>query len=831
MPHRPACRWSAACFSMRLPPAYFFLEGHCLPVEVEPQQQRLAPVPAEGHRRHLVGLDVLADVALEQVVRHHGLASAVLHGLVQIIAVVAVEVAGRACRLDHCREGHGTRLLLGIAEGEDFLLLHSFRGVFPPRPFRRGGWTNIRKNHYLRANRPAVEPPRPAAARAACRAARSAPCPHPARRRAPVFRSRSNRALVVVEDGKTGDPLIGATVRIASRGDTLQGTTAKRDYYREVVAAYACDRIFRDSVDLEVTYVGYRNFHKRYAPDEFRYTVPVRMEVDPQAIAQVVVVGKRVAMVFRGDTTVYDAGAFKTLADDRFGELVRQLPGVEIRNEKIYANGKEVKRVLIDGRDLFGEATQHVLTDLEASDVKHVRIYEETSPEARRTNDIAAEKEKVMNIETKSKRAVLRGGSLEATLGASLEEELLRAARDPPHRVGLPLPQQRTGQPASRPAQLEGRRAEGECGIHAAGHPAAAHPRLPGAYAPPRRLDLGDERRRLHPRAEQLARQFAERLLSHRRVHAPQRREPQHVAFRVARGGHPQHDRHPPQAELLLRQRQRPLQRLRLPQREPDPAPHRRGADPDRHAHGQRPPQHRRRTQCRIRFPPLAPLVDESLGRCELLFGRQRRPADRHAGLDPRAAPSAAQRRRGDPLQHQRLGSLPLPAGRTRADPPLLPLRPRAQPLAAARLRLPERPAGGRRYGEQLRLHDRHPPPHGTLGRRLLRRPLPPVRIGRVLGQRDRAQRALSRATPLPAALPAVQPDARPLGRFAAAQLLAPHRLLLADHPRRGAAPDARRHQPPSRCARATTACGSRTTCRDRPPCRSTTPRRPSTAR
>lgn len=272
---------------------------------------------------------------------------------------------------------------------------------------------------------------------------------------------------------------------------------------------------------------------------------------------------------------------------------------------------------------------------------------------------------------------------------------LLRAARDPPHRVGLPLPQQRAGQPASRPAQLEGRRAEGECGIHAAGHPAAAHPRLPGAYAPPRRLDLGDERRGLHPRAEQLARQFAERLLPHRRVHAAQRREPQHVAFRVARGRHPQHDRHPPQAELLLRQRQCPLQRLRLPQREPDPAPHRRGADPDRHAHGQRPPQHRRRTQCRIRFPPLAPLVDEPLGRRELLFGRQRRPADRHAGLDPRAAPSAAQRRRGDPLQHQRLGSLPLPAGRTRADPPLLPLRPRAQPLAAARPRLPERPAGG----------------------------------------------------------------------------------------------------------------------------------------
>ena len=35
------------------------------------------------------------------------------------------------------------------------------------------------------------------------------------------------------------------------------------------------------------------------------------MEVDEQSIAQVVVVGQQVAMVFRGDTTVYNAGRSK----------------------------------------------------------------------------------------------------------------------------------------------------------------------------------------------------------------------------------------------------------------------------------------------------------------------------------------------------------------------------------------------------------------------------------------------------------------------------------------------------------------------------------------
>ena len=199
----------------------------------------------------------------------------------------------------------------------------------------------------------------------------------------PMNFGRPARTVVTVEDKETHDPLLGATVSIVSRADTLRGTTVKEDFYR-IMAVYRCDRIFRDSVDLEVTYVGYKPFKKRYGNTGFRGRIEVKMEVDEQSIAQVVVVGQQVAMVFRGDTTVYNAGAFKTMADDRFAELLKQLPGVEIKDNKIYAEGQEVKRVLIDGKNLFGSKTSYALTDLEASDVRSVRVYEDFSPEAKR---------------------------------------------------------------------------------------------------------------------------------------------------------------------------------------------------------------------------------------------------------------------------------------------------------------------------------------------------------------------------------------------------------------------------------------------------------------
>lgn len=230
------------------------------------------------------------------------------------------------------------------------------------------------------------------------------------------------RTSILVSDKQTEDPLIGATVSIVSRADTLRGTTAKADFYR-VAAIYRCDQIFRDSVDLEVTYVGYKPYKKRFAATEFRGLIRAEMEVDEQSIAQVVVVGKQIAMVFKGDTTVYNAGAFKTMADDRLEELLRQLPGVEIRENQIYADGEPVKRVLIDGKNLFGSKTQYALTDLVASDVKNVRVYEDLSPEAKRLGKTTDRKEKVMDVETKSKRGILEGGELEGTIGASLEKD------------------------------------------------------------------------------------------------------------------------------------------------------------------------------------------------------------------------------------------------------------------------------------------------------------------------------------------------------------------------------------------------------------------------
>lgn len=227
---------------------------------------------------------------------------------------------------------------------------------------------------------------------------------------------------IVVAD-ENGQALIGAHVAVVCGADTVRGITTKRIIANRVQAEYKCDRYFKDSVSVQISYVGYKAYRNQFSVDDFNRGIYVNMKEDEQAIGQIVVLGNSVAMVIKGDTTIYNASAFKTMDGDRFTELIKQLPGVEIRNNKIYAEGQEIKRVYVDGRNMFGINAGYALSDLEASDVKNVKVYDEENALAKRVGDDNAPKDKVMDVVTHNKRTVLKGGTIEALGGASFEQD------------------------------------------------------------------------------------------------------------------------------------------------------------------------------------------------------------------------------------------------------------------------------------------------------------------------------------------------------------------------------------------------------------------------
>ena len=68
----------------------------------------------------------------------------------------------------------------------------------------------------------------------------------------------------------------------------------------------------------------------------------------------------------KADTIIYNASQFKTNPDATVEDLVKKMPGITIENGVVKAQGEDVKKVTIDGKDFFGDDAAAALKNLPA---------------------------------------------------------------------------------------------------------------------------------------------------------------------------------------------------------------------------------------------------------------------------------------------------------------------------------------------------------------------------------------------------------------------------------------------------------------------------------
>ena len=139
-------------------------------------------------------------------------------------------------------------------------------------------------------------------------------------------------------------------------------------------------------------------------------------------LKEVTVVGSKILMVNRGDTLVYNASAFQLSNGSMLDDLVRQLPGVELRpGGRITVNGLFVESLLINGRDFFRGDPKIALENLPAYYVDKVKVYHRTSfrKQAMVGDSVKADHKDSYVIDVQLKRDYAEGwlGNIEAGYG------------------------------------------------------------------------------------------------------------------------------------------------------------------------------------------------------------------------------------------------------------------------------------------------------------------------------------------------------------------------------------------------------------------------------
>ncbi|MEI3080560.1 outer membrane beta-barrel protein [Paraprevotella clara] len=220
-----------------------------------------------------------------------------------------------------------------------------------------------------------------------------------------------------VKDGFTYTALHGTFVTLMREDSTVvdtmhvqcfnSGTPQEDTYYKFDVPARRARYIIKaehpdyypEYVDCAVRYVA-RNPYVDARHHEMRRR-PYASFAD-RSLGEVVVKATKIRVAYRGDTVVYNADAFNLSEGAMLNELVRQLPGAELKpNGEIYVNGRKVDYLTLNGTDFFKGDNRKMLDNLPAFTVQQVKVYDKTTDRSEFLGYDTEKKAYVMDVSLK----------------------------------------------------------------------------------------------------------------------------------------------------------------------------------------------------------------------------------------------------------------------------------------------------------------------------------------------------------------------------------------------------------------------------------------------
>ncbi|MCC7332438.1 MAG: TonB-dependent receptor [Flavobacteriales bacterium] len=175
---------------------------------------------------------------------------------------------------------------------------------------------------------------------------------------------------------------------------------------------------------LQISFVGYQTHYQTVSvtdqtPAETSFGT-ITLNLKAELIKTVEIQDEHVPMLIKKDTIEYNADAFKTQPDANVGDLLKKLPGVEIdKTGTVKAQGENVKKILIDGKEFFGDDTKLATENLPADMVKKVQVYDDYSEISKITGIDDGDRSKTINLKLKKDRKKGLFGTVEAGGGTN----------------------------------------------------------------------------------------------------------------------------------------------------------------------------------------------------------------------------------------------------------------------------------------------------------------------------------------------------------------------------------------------------------------------------
>ncbi len=170
---------------------------------------------------------------------------------------------------------------------------------------------------------------------------------------------------------------------------------------------------------LEATYLGYNKAYKNISVGSKNISADtIVMSESSILLKETTVIGIKTPIKVMEDTVEFNADSYKTQPNAVVEDLLKRLPGVEIDTDgKITANGKEVTKILVDGKEFFSDDPKVASKNLPVNMVDKLQVVDRKSDLARMTGVDDGEDETVINLTVKKGMKNGWFGTVEAGYG------------------------------------------------------------------------------------------------------------------------------------------------------------------------------------------------------------------------------------------------------------------------------------------------------------------------------------------------------------------------------------------------------------------------------
>ena len=147
---------------------------------------------------------------------------------------------------------------------------------------------------------------------------------------------------------------------------------------------------------------------------------------DTLLLDEVTVTAPIQAMEQKGDTVVFNSGAYRLSEDACLEALIRRIPGLDYdpKDHSLSFNGYPIKEITVNGKEFFKGNNKVALENIPAKFVSRLKVYDKETDKEKATGMKDTEKNYVLDLQTKKRLNGLLNASAEAGYGNHRKKEV-----------------------------------------------------------------------------------------------------------------------------------------------------------------------------------------------------------------------------------------------------------------------------------------------------------------------------------------------------------------------------------------------------------------------